>query len=115
GNARAGVRALRGEAYVGGYSVAASGEIAMILGERLVRQGEVEQVAAAIGAVTVGEGQSVQRARHARAAARLESIIAAGAVNLEDWEPRYGRKAEAQMRWEAAHQKPLPTSGTTPR
>ena len=115
GNYLAVLDALRGEAYVGGYSVAASGEIAMILGERLVRQAEVEEVAASIGAITVGEGQSMQRAPQARAAARLQSIIAAGAVNLEDWEPRYGRKAEAQMRWEAAHQKPLPASRTTPR
>lgn len=115
GNYLAVLDALRGEAYVGGYSVAASGEIAMILGERLVRQAEVGQVAASIDAIAVGEGQSIQRAPHARAAGRLESIIATGAVNLGDWEPRYGRKAEAQMRWEAAHQKPLPASGTTPR
>ena len=108
--------ALRGEAYVGGYSLAANGEIAMILGERLVRQTEVDQVAASIEAVTVGEGQSIQRAPHARGARLLESMmLATGAVNLGEWEPRYGRKAEAQMRWEAAHQKPLPASGSTPR
>ena len=116
GNYLAVLDALRGEAYVGGYSVAASGEIVMILGERLVRQADVEQVAASIDAITVGEGQSIQRAPHARAAGRLESIsIATGAVNPGHWEPRYGRKAEAQMRWEAAHQKQLPAGGTTPR
>ena len=108
--------ALRGEAYVGGYSVAASGEIRMILGERLVRQAEVEQIAASIDAITVGQEQSIQRAPHARAARLLESIIVStGPVSLGEWEPRYGRKAEAQMRWEAAHQKPLPATGPTPR
>lgn len=108
--------ALRGEAYVGGYSVAANGDIAMILGERLVRQAAVDQVAASIEAITVGEGQTIQRAPHARAARLLEAtIVASGAVSLSEWEPRYGRKAEAQLRWEAAHQKPLPESGGIPR
>ena len=116
GNYLAVLDALRGEAYVGGYSVSASGEIAMILRERLVRQAEVEQIAASIDASAVGQEQSIQRAPHARAARHLESMImATGAVSLDDWEPRYGRKAEAQMRWEAAHQKPLPASGSTPR
>lgn len=106
--------ALRGEAYVGGYSIAANGEVAMILDERLVRQAEVAQVAASIDAMTVGPGQSVERAPHARAARLLESMIRVGRpVNLGAWEPRYGRKAEAQMRWEAAHQKPLPTRKST--
>ena len=31
-----------------------------------------------------------------------------GAVSLESWEPAYGRLAEAQVKWEAAHQRPLP-------
>ena len=116
GNYLAVLDALRGEAYVGGYSVAANGQVAMILGERLVRQGEVDQVAASIGAVTVGNAQTIERAPHARAARLLESIIVEnGAANLAEWEPRYGRKAEAQMRWEAAHQKPLPVSESTPR
>lgn len=116
GNYLAVLDALRGEAYVGGYSVAANGEIAMILGERLVKQLEVDQLAASIEATTVGEGQSIQRAPHARTARLLEStIMATGAVNVGEWEPRYGRKAEAQMRWEAVHRKPLPAGGPTPR
>lgn len=108
--------ALRGEAYVGGYSIAANGQVAMTLGERLVRQADVGELAASIGAQVVGSGQAVERAPHARAARLLESmIVASGPVSVADWEPRYGRKAEAQMRWEAAHQRPLPVSGSTPR
>lgn len=30
-----------------------------------------------------------------------------GVVSLEAWEPAYGRLAEAQVKWEAAHQRPL--------
>lgn len=116
GNYLAVLDALRGEAYVGGYSVAAGGEMAMILGERLVRRADVEQVAASIDATTVGEGQTIQRAPHARAARLLESLIlGTGPVNVAEWEPRYGRKAEAQMRWEAAHQRPLPSGGSAAR
>jgi hypothetical protein len=28
--------------------------------------------------------------------------------HLDDWEPTYGRPAEAQARWEAAHGRALP-------
>jgi tRNA threonylcarbamoyladenosine biosynthesis protein TsaB len=116
GNYLAVLDALRGEAYVGGYSVAGSGQVAMILGERLVRHTEVDQLAAAIDATTVGPAQRIERAPDARAARLLEAMIAeSGPVNLAEWEPRYGRKAEAQMRWEAAHQKPLPVSGSAPQ
>jgi tRNA threonylcarbamoyladenosine biosynthesis protein TsaB len=104
--------ALRGEAYVGGYRMTANSEVSVILAERLVRQDEVEQLAMSIEATTVGHGQSIERTPHARAATTLQSmIIEEGPVALGEWEPRYGRKAEAQLRWEATHQKPLPSGG----
>ena len=116
GNYLAVLDALRGDAYVGGYSLTANGKVSMILAERLVRHAEVEQLAASIDATTVGRGQSIERAPRARAARALESIILeAGPVPIAEWEPRYGRKAEAQMRWEAVHSKPLPFGGPTPR
>jgi tRNA threonylcarbamoyladenosine biosynthesis protein TsaB len=31
-----------------------------------------------------------------------------GPVDLASWEPDYGRLAEAQVRWERAHGRPLP-------
>ena len=40
-------------------------------------------------------------------ASLLSRVIAAGAVPLDSWEPRYGRLAEAQVKWEAAHGRPL--------
>jgi tRNA threonylcarbamoyladenosine biosynthesis protein TsaB len=104
--------ALRGEAYVGGYAVSARGEVSVILAERLVRQGEVAELAASLGAVAIGPGQSVDRAPLARGAMALESLIQeSGSVDLASWEPGYGRKAEAQMRWEASHGQPLPSGG----
>jgi tRNA threonylcarbamoyladenosine biosynthesis protein TsaB len=38
----------------------------------------------------------------------MKSIIESGPVDLASWEPEYGRLAEAQVRWEAAHGRPLP-------
>lgn len=57
----------------------------------------------------VGPGQPLDRRPHARGVAPiLESIISGGPVDLASWEPDYGRLAEAQVRWEVAHGRPLP-------
>ena len=37
----------------------------------------------------------------------LWACLAAGPVALDGWEPSYGRLAEAQVKWEAAHGRPL--------
>ena len=39
--------------------------------------------------------------------ASLSCIEARGPVDLDSWEPSYGRLAEAQVKWEAAHGRPL--------
>ena len=58
----------------------------------------------------VGPGQEIDAHPHARGVAPiLTSIVEAGPVNLASWEPDYGRLAEAQVRWEAAHGRPLTT------
>ncbi|HEX9606867.1 MAG TPA: tRNA (adenosine(37)-N6)-threonylcarbamoyltransferase complex dimerization subunit type 1 TsaB [Gemmatimonadaceae bacterium] len=56
----------------------------------------------------VGPGQEIEALPHARGVAPLlAAIIEAGPVDLASWEPDYGRLAEAQVRWEAAHGRPL--------
>jgi tRNA threonylcarbamoyladenosine biosynthesis protein TsaB len=58
----------------------------------------------------IGPGQQIDAHPHARGVApMLAAIIEAGPVNLASWEPDYGRLAEAQVRWEAAHGRPLTT------
>jgi tRNA threonylcarbamoyladenosine biosynthesis protein TsaB len=58
----------------------------------------------------IGPGQEIDAHPHARGVASLlESIVESGPVNLGSWEPDYGRLAEAQVRWEAAHGRPLTT------
>jgi tRNA threonylcarbamoyladenosine biosynthesis protein TsaB len=59
---------------------------------------------------TIGPGRQIDAHPHARGVAPiLASIVEAGPVNLASWEPDYGRLAEAQVRWEAAHGRPLTT------
>jgi hypothetical protein len=56
----------------------------------------------------IGPGQRWEATPHARGVAPiLGSIIESGPVDLASWEPDYGRLAEAQVRWEAAHGRPL--------
>jgi len=58
----------------------------------------------------VGPGLEFDIGPHARAAVpRLRDIEARGAVDIDSWEPTYGRLAEAQVKWEAAHGRPLTT------
>ena len=47
-------------------------------------------------------------APHARGIVRALQLVAShGPVDLDAWEPDYGRLAEAQVKWEAAHGRPL--------
>ncbi len=47
----------------------------------------------------------------ATAAVRTADLwFAAGPVSVDHWEPAYGRLAEAQVKWEAAHGRSLPTA-----
>lgn len=83
---------------------------------RPVLEGEVEVIDASAvrritrgeHRVTVGLGQTVEGAPHARGVARLAGET--GALRVVDravWEPSYGRLAEAQARWERSHGRQL--------
>jgi tRNA threonylcarbamoyladenosine biosynthesis protein TsaB len=54
---------------------------------------------------------------HARSLLGLVDLAggAARVERVEEWEPVYGRPAEAQARWETAHGRPLPDSIGSPR
>jgi hypothetical protein len=57
----------------------------------------------------VGEKGDRPGAPNARGVVRVEPLIReAGPADLTLWEPHYGRLAEAQRRWEAAHGRALP-------
>ena len=65
--------------------------------------------AAARDATIIGPAESLPRGPHARGFALLIREGLAKPVELTTWEPDYGRKAEAQVKWEAAHGRELGT------
>ncbi|MBV9880933.1 MAG: tRNA (adenosine(37)-N6)-threonylcarbamoyltransferase complex dimerization subunit type 1 TsaB [Gemmatirosa sp.] len=67
------------------------------------------------GLVVASDESAVRASPDARGVAHAIALIAsAGAVDLDGWEPEYGRKAEAQVKWEAAHGRALPADAGTP-
>ena len=60
------------------------------------------------GLRVIGPGQQIDARPHARGVGRLLApTIAREPVDLASWEPDYGRLAEAQVKWEAAHGRSL--------
>ena len=60
----------------------------------------------------IGPEEMIDQKPHARGALAVAGSWAAlPALALDAWEPAYGRLAEAQVKWESAHGRPLPTSG----
>jgi tRNA threonylcarbamoyladenosine biosynthesis protein TsaB len=74
------------------------------LARSIVRDSDLASAAAEAGATLLGPGQTVDVRPHARGVSKLlDQIVSAGPVALDTWEPDYGRLAEAQVKWEAAH------------
>lgn len=96
--------AMRGERYALTIEARADGGV---VAEGASSLATCEQLAAT-GIRVVGPLEPGAHAPHARGvAAMLEACLACGPVDLDAWEPSYGRLAEAQVRWEAAHGRPL--------
>lgn len=78
------------------------------------RRGPSEAIASwadEIGATVVGPTQGRELAPHARGFSRLLGTSMVSTANPADWEPEYGRKAEAQVKWEAQHGRELADAG----
>jgi len=108
----AAIDALRGECYVSLYDRDASGRTDELEPARIVHAEEVAHIAESYGAHVISPTRSpnsiVARPR-ASAVVHLERMLAArGPVDVASWEPSYLRLAEAQVRWESTHGKPLP-------
>ena len=77
----------------------------------IVADAKLPEAAHGLEARPIGPGQDLDFRPHARGVASLmNQIVGAGPVAIETWEPDYGRLAEAQVRWEAAHGRPLGAS-----
>ncbi|MCC7193959.1 MAG: tRNA (adenosine(37)-N6)-threonylcarbamoyltransferase complex dimerization subunit type 1 TsaB [Gemmatimonadaceae bacterium] len=105
--------AMRGESYAAPFRVHPGGRVAQSGEALLLPASAVAEAAARYGARPVGPGEELRAAPHARGVWRLRDELAAAApVDLDAWEPWYGRMAEAQVRWEAAHGRALPVNGS---
>ena len=100
--------ALRAEWFASLVVVDANGEVVDVGLARRLSRDAVVRTAEAEQATLAGPGQALDLAPHARGVSRLlgRSGVVAD-VDLDAWEPDYGRLAEAQVKWEAAHGRPL--------
>jgi len=100
--------ALRGERYAALVVTGADGAVREADALGLVPASEVVSRAVTLGATPIGPDEALAVMPHARGAARaLAMVRATGPVDLATWEPGYGRLAEAQVKWEAAHGRAL--------
>lgn len=100
--------AMRGDSFAACYEMLSDGDTEEVAPPAIVRTIELPAEAARFGALLIGPGQPIEARPRAAAVARLERWLGrAGAVDVASWEPLYGRLAEAQVRWEAAHGRPL--------
>lgn len=103
--------AMRGEWYAAEIAVHEGGRVERsspwgIVGEGRLREAELS------GLVTIGPARTLDVRPHARGVALLlDAIMDGGAENEGTWEPQYGRLAEAQVKWEAAHGRSLSSNG----
>jgi tRNA threonylcarbamoyladenosine biosynthesis protein TsaB len=101
--------AMRGDFFWQDVSIDSKGFIVPGNASRTTRS-ELEERAKAISARIIGPAESAPLSPHARGFARLIERELATPVELTTWEPNYGRKAEAQVRWEATHGRELGTA-----
>lgn len=99
--------AMRGEFYVEEFEHDA-GAIRSAGTLRLIPSDGIAMAAGAASARAVGPELADNWHPHARGVALLGRTLAeSGPVDLAEWEPKYGRMAEAQVKWEAEHGRAL--------
>ena len=101
--------AMRGDVFAAGYKVRADGGFDELAAVTVIPRSEVGRMASSLSARPIGPQEPLRAIPHARGVARLMPWMDEGRmVELAQWEPDYGRLAEAQVRWEAAHGRALP-------
>lgn len=103
----AAVDALRGEHYVAICTVGASGDVVAVGPAERWASETLADRAAPIGPL-LGPGLAVDAMPDVAGVRRMASLPELRTpVDLATWEPDYGRLAEAQVKWEAVHGRPL--------
>jgi tRNA threonylcarbamoyladenosine biosynthesis protein TsaB len=100
--------ALRGEYYMAACTVDERGDVVEATAVALADASDLDGLERA-GRTLIGERGRVRAVPNARGVVRVEPLLDRdGPANLARWEPDYGRVAEAQRRWEAAHGRAMP-------
>lgn len=112
--------ALRGDRYALPIHVGDNGQVNIVGTQRRLSLAQLEDVflaaeqpiaLVAVGNTKTSEHDSLVVQPHARnIIALINSWPHFGPVDVSSWKPDYGRAAEAQVKWETAHGKALPTS-----
>ena len=101
------LEAGRSEWFASDVEVSARGEI-VVGAMRLVGDTALRAHVAGLDARVIGRGEAIDAVPRAAAVVPiLARVLQSGPVALDAWEPDYGRLAEAQVRWEAQHGRPL--------
>ncbi len=101
--------ALRGELFAAAYLREGS-EVTELAPVRLVHRELLMHEAVALHATVIGPEEHPRTNPRAANIVRLGAWLAMPPVSLASWEPDYGRLAEAQVKWEIAHGRPLPVA-----
>lgn len=102
--------ALRGDVFAAAYQRDGGGvtELAPV---RLIHRDALAREAELLYATVIGPEEHPRRTLpRAANVVRLGAWLAMPPVSLAAWEPDYGRLAEAQVKWELAHGRPLPVA-----
>lgn len=107
--------AMRGERYAQLLRLTDAGTVVVEAEVSRLAVSEVPAACERLGARAIGPEEMLEAKPHARGAL----AVAGGwdslpALSLEEWEPAYGRLAEAQVKWETTHGRALPVSPPLP-
>ncbi len=100
------IDALRGELFAAVYE-RIGGRVEELTPARLVSRTELTRNAEYLHARVIGPAEQPHTLPRAANVVRLMSWLDREPVSLTQWEPDYGRLAEAQVTWERAHGRPL--------
>jgi tRNA threonylcarbamoyladenosine biosynthesis protein TsaB len=101
--------ALRGEVFAAAY-LREGDQVTEIAPVRLVDRRALAHEAAELHATVIGPDEQPRTLPRAVNVVRLDAWLALAPVSLAAWEPDYGRLAEAQVKWELTHGRPLPVA-----
>jgi tRNA threonylcarbamoyladenosine biosynthesis protein TsaB len=104
--------AMRGERYAALIRVVADGTVVVDEALGRIPVADVSAACERLGAHPIGPEEMIEQKPHARGAlAAAGNWEALPTLALDGWEPDYGRLAEAQVKWESTHGRPLPATG----